>query len=48
MWGQIVSPDKSLPEFPMPVITLVIGFSLFIYMTRIKLIRFTNRTNMIQ
>ena len=48
-WGQIVSPDKSLPEFPMPVITLVIGFSLFIYMTRIKLIRFTRyRTNMIQ
>ena len=40
-WGQIVSPDKSLPEFPIPVITLVIGFSLFIYMTRTKLIRFT-------
>ena len=40
-WGEIVSPDKSLPEFPTPVITLVIGFSLFIYMTKTKLIRFT-------
>jgi hypothetical protein len=39
-WGQIVSPDKSLPEFPLPVITLVIGFSLFIYMTRTKLNQF--------
>ena len=41
-WGQIVSPDKSLPEFPLPMITLVIGFSLFIYMTRNKLVQFRN------
>ena len=39
-WGKIVSPDKSLPEFPVPIITLVIGFSLFIYMTRAKFIQF--------
>lgn len=33
-WGELISPDKSLPEFPMPLIGLIISFSILIYLTR--------------
>lgn len=33
-WGELVSPDKSLPEFPIPVIGMIISFSILIYLTR--------------
>ncbi|MGI0068817.1 MAG: hypothetical protein ACREAN_01020 [Nitrosopumilaceae archaeon] len=33
-WGEIVSPDKSLPEFPLPVIALLGAFVLVIFITR--------------
>jgi hypothetical protein len=36
-WGDFSSPDKSLPEFPLPAITMVIGFFLLFYFTRKKL-----------
>jgi len=35
-WGELVSPDKSLPEFPIPVIGMIISFSILIYLTRKK------------
>lgn len=33
-WGELISPDKSLPEFPIPVIGLLISFLIMIYLTR--------------
>ena len=36
LWGQIVSPDESLPEFQPPIIVLLIAFFLLIYLTRYR------------
>lgn len=33
-WGDLVSPDKSLPEFPWPILALVSSLAIITYMTR--------------
>jgi len=33
-WGQIISPDRSLPEFPLPFLALLISMVLLVYFTR--------------
>ncbi|MHB8601226.1 MAG: hypothetical protein ACYC6W_00020 [Nitrosotalea sp.] len=33
-WGDLVSPDKSLPEFQWPILALVSSLAIIIYMTR--------------
>ena len=33
-WGNLVSPDKSLPEFPWPVLALILSLGMITYMTR--------------
>lgn len=35
-WGEIVSPDRSLPEFPLPTLSLVPAFFLVIYLSRLR------------
>ena len=39
-WGEIISPDKSLPEFPLPLVSLIVGFSVLIYLNNKKIILF--------
>ena len=34
MWGELWSPDKSLPEFPFPLVGLVFSFLIILYFTR--------------
>lgn len=33
-WGEIISPDKTLPEFPWPFFVMILSFSLIIFYTR--------------
>lgn len=33
-WGEIISPDKSLPEFPLPLVTFLIAFTTLILITK--------------
>jgi len=33
-WGELISPDKSLPEFPYPVIMMLFAIMITIYMSR--------------
>jgi hypothetical protein len=33
-WGDLVSPDKSLPEFPWPVLVMVSSLAIITFMTR--------------
>jgi hypothetical protein len=33
-WGELWSPDKSLPEFPYPVISLILGVSFLFYLAK--------------
>ena len=35
-WGEIISPDKSLPEFPLPALLLIPAFLLVIYFSRFR------------
>ncbi|MGQ0605983.1 MAG: hypothetical protein ACT4OD_03380 [Candidatus Nitrosotenuis sp.] len=35
-WGEIYSPDKSLPEFYLPPLIIIAGFSIVIILTKIK------------
>lgn len=35
-WGEIISPDKSIPEFPLPILLLMSAFSLMIYFSRLR------------
>lgn len=35
-WGTMISPDKSLPEFPLPMIVLPIAFTVVVYLTRFR------------
>ena len=35
-WGELVSPDKSLPEFEWPLFTVLPAFSLIIYLTKFR------------
>jgi len=39
-WGDIISPDKSLPEFPFPLISLLSAVILVLYMTRRRQLSF--------
>ena len=36
LWGEIISPDKSLPEFDLPFLALVSSMVLILVITRIK------------
>lgn len=36
MWGELWSPDKSLPEFPVPLASLVFSFMIILYFARFK------------
>lgn len=36
MWGEIYSPDKSLPEFDFPIISLLLGIMLPVFIKKIK------------
>ncbi len=36
LWGEIISPDKSLPEFDLPFLALVSSLILILVITRIK------------
>ena len=36
LWGEIISPDKSLPEFDLPFLALVSSLVLILVITRIK------------
>ena len=38
-WGEIISPDKSLPEFPWPTLALMSSLLISIYFTRSFLIK---------
>jgi len=38
-WGSLVSPDKSIPEFDLPILALVPAIFLVIYFTRMKKFR---------
>ncbi len=35
-WGTMISPDKSLPEFPLPIILLPLALSITIYFSRFR------------
>ena len=37
VWGEIYSPDKSLPEFNLPILSLFLSIVLIMYMTQIKI-----------
>jgi len=39
MWGDIISPDKSIPEFDWPVFLLLPSLLLVIYLTRKKIMK---------
>ena len=36
MWGNVISPDKSLPEFQLPILALVPAFLIILYLTRFR------------
>ncbi|MGI0062511.1 MAG: hypothetical protein ACREBA_08680 [Nitrosotalea sp.] len=33
-WGELISPDKSIPEFPIPAVTLLISMVVLVYFSR--------------
>jgi len=35
-WGELVSPDKSLPEFEWPLLAMLTAFSLTVYLTKFR------------
>lgn len=35
-WGELVSPDKSLPEFEWPMLAILSAFSLTVYLTKFR------------
>lgn len=37
LWGEIYSPDKSLPEFSLPLLLLLPAFSVVLFLTKYKL-----------
>lgn len=39
MWGEMISPDSSLPEFPYPALSLVVSLLVIFYFTRLSRIR---------
>lgn len=44
-WGNLISPDKSIPEFELPILALIPAIFLAIYLTRIRAIRLENKNN---
>lgn len=36
VWGELVSPDKSLPEFEIPMLAILAAFSLSVYLTKFR------------
>jgi hypothetical protein len=44
-WGILVSPDKSIPEFELPFLALILAIFLVIYLTRIRIVRLENKNN---
>ena len=44
-WGLLVSPDKSIPEFPLPALALIPAIFLAIYLTRKNGVRLENNNN---
>ena len=36
VWGELVSPDKSLPEFEWPMLAILAAFSLSVYLTKFR------------
>ena len=36
LWGNMISPDKSLPEFQLPILTLIPAFLITLYVTRFR------------
>jgi len=36
VWGELVSPDKSLPEFELPMLAILAAFSLSVYLTKFR------------
>ncbi len=43
-WGEIYSPDKSLPEFEIPLVSLVLSIVLVVFISKIKY-RISNTNN---
>jgi hypothetical protein len=39
-WGELISPDKSLPEFQLPILALLPALFIVLYLTRTKQISF--------
>ena len=39
MWGEMISPDKSLPEFSLSLLMLISAFSILIYVTKFSRIK---------
>ncbi|WKT58390.1 hypothetical protein QVH35_02895 [Candidatus Nitrosotenuis chungbukensis] len=37
VWGEIYSPDKSLPEFDLPILSLFLSTMLIVYLTQVKM-----------
>ena len=35
-WGEVVSPDKTLPEFNLPFVTMLLSIGVILFFTRIK------------
>ena len=35
-WGEIISPDKSLPEFGLPLMTMILSLGAILFLTRMK------------
>jgi len=45
-WGLLVSPDKSIPEFELPLLALIPAIFLAIYLTRIRADSWENNNNL--
>jgi hypothetical protein len=43
-WGEMISPDKSLPEFPLPYITFLTAFIVLVFIIKPTILR-TNKIN---
>lgn len=42
-WGNLVSPDKSIPEFELPILALIPAIFIVIYLTRIRTVRLEDK-----
>lgn len=44
-WGEIYSPDKSLPEFEWPILTFLPAIAIVIYLSRLQMYKSCNGSN---